>query len=347
MAAYQPRTVKLKNHKTGEEREFMLRPFYCGDEDAVIQCVSEEYGDTYYRREYYDKERLLELTKSGRLFLFLAYCGSEVCGIQSIVSYAPEETRLEAASQIFRVAYRGYGLPYELVKYTYEFTRSLKPSCIYASMVVFHDITQSMCELAGMKAVAFNFGSHITSKMHNSFKLGTSEKYAQAIMVLPVDKKDAGKLYVHPDIEKSVSRLYTDLGVTYETVTTVPDEKRELPDRHTKWDVSVNEREQSITVKIKETGSDLIDMIRDLKASHEGKYWTIQLILPVDEECAIAAYEKLKTEGFFYTGVRALCTPREQIFMQYIGDVYFCYNDFKLIDGFKVLLEDVLKHEQQ
>ena len=88
-------------------------------------------------------------------------------------------------------------------------------------------------------------------------------------------------------------------------------------------------------------------MIRDLKASHEGKYWTIQLILPVDEECAIAAYEKLKTEGFFYTGVRALCTPREQIFMQYIGDVYFCYNDFKLIDGFKVLLEDVLKHEQQ
>ena len=344
MGEYSSETVRLTNHKTGEQKEFVLRPFSCGDEDAVIQCVTEEYGDTYYRREYYDRDRLRDLAQSGRLFLFLAYCGDEVCGIQSIVSYLPEETRLEAASQIFRKAYRGYGLPYELVKYTYEFARSRHPSCIYASMVVFHDITQSMCELAGMKAVAFNFGSHITSKMHNSFKLGSSEKYAQAIMVLPVDKKDAGIVYVHPDIEDSVGRLYKDLGVGFKIVSTVSEDKRQLPDRCTIWDVSVNEREQSITVKIKDIGHDLIDMIKELKASHEGKYWTIQLILPVDEECAIEAYEKLKDEGFFYTGVRALCTPREQIFMQFIGDVYFCYNDFILTDGFKALLEDVLKH---
>ena len=346
MGEYSSETVILTNHKTGEQKEFVLRPFCCGDEDAVIQCVIEEYGDTYYRREYYDKELLRKQTDSGRLFLFLAYCGDDVCGIQSIVSHAPDETRLEAASQIFRRTYRGYGLPYELVKYTYEFAKSLHPSCIYASMVVFHNITQTMCEKAGMTAVAFNLGSHITSKMHNSYRLGASEKYAQAIMVLPVDKKDAGDIYVHPDIEGPVERLYSELKVAHNIISRVPEDETALPDRKTELKISVNEREQSITVRVDVIGCDLSDVIGQLKDSHNEKYWTIQLILPVDEGCAITAYEELAKEGFFFTGVRALCAPREQIFMQYIGDVYFCYDDFVLTDGFKALLEDVIRHEQ-
>ena len=74
------------------------------------------------------------------------------------------------------------------------------------------------------------------------------------------------------------------------------------------------------------------------------KYWTIQLILPVDSEAALKAYEELVNERFFFTGVRALCSEKEQIFMQYTGDVYFNFDEFKLTDGFKSLLEDVLRY---
>ena len=335
--------VTLVHHKTGDKKTFVLRPFRCGDEDAVIECVSEEYGDTYYRREYYDKKLLLELALSGELYLFLAYCGDDVCGIQSIVSHAPE-TRLEAASQIFRKAYRGYGLPFELVKYTYEVARSLHPSCIYASMVIFHDITQKMCEDAGMVAVAFNFGSHLTSKMQNSFSLGSSEKYGQAIMILPVDKTDAGNIYIHPDIEGLVKRLYSNLGVSFNIITR-PDEDgdKELPSQ-TDLDISVNDREQSISITVHALGMDLMQRIREVKSSHSGKYWTIQLILPVDKECALSAYEQLADEGFYFTGIRALCSDTEQIYMQYTGDVYFNFDEFKLTDSFKALLADILKY---
>ncbi len=335
--------VTLVHHKTSEEKHFVMRLFRPGDEEAVMCCVKEEYGDTYYRREYYDKDQLRDLTQSGSLLLFLAWCGDDICGIQSIMSHGPEETRLEAASQIFRKAYRGYGLPYELVKYTYEAAKSYKPGCIYASTVVFHDITQKMCENAGMIPVGFNFGSHLTSKMHNSYLLGSSEKYAQAILILPVAKKSVGDVYIHPNIAPSVKRLYEELKTDVNIISHSP-EKDDVPASDTTdLTVSVNEREQSVSVKIKTIGKDLEDRIKRIKSDYSEKYWTIQLILPVDESFAINAFSILKDEGFFYTGLRPLCCDTEQIFMQYTGDVYFCFEEYKLTDDFRKLLKEILE----
>ncbi|MBO4265747.1 MAG: hypothetical protein J5910_00990 [Lachnospiraceae bacterium] len=331
------RTVVLENHKDKTEKTFVLRPFVYGDEEDVIKCVQEEYGDTYYRREYYDKDLLLEEVKTGRLHLFMAYCGQDVCGIQSMIFYTPEETRLEAASQIFRKAYRGYGLAYELVKYTYEYAKKLAPSCIYASTVVFHNLTQSMCEGAGMTPVAFNLGSHLTSRMKNSFDLGSSEKYAQAILILPVAKKDLGDVYIHPSIADKAASLYGDLGVSYNIISSAPADEQTVSG--SVLTVSENQREQSISIKVKTIGSDLIEKVRDIMSSHSGKYWTIQLILPVSTGSAINAYEKLAGEGFYFMGVRAACSDTEQIFMQYTKDVYFNFDEFVLTDRFRKLLK--------
>ena len=339
----QEREIALVHHKTGVKKSFILRPFRPGDEDAVMKCVSEEYGDTYYRREYYDKELLSRKANNGGLFLFLAYCGDDVCGIQSIISHDPSETRLEAASQIFRKDYRGYGLPYELVKYTYEAAKALNPSCIYASTVVFHDITQRMCEEAGMVPVAFNLGSHLTSRMHNSFSLGSSEKYAQAILILPVGRKDAGEIYIHPDIASSVRRLYEELGVGYNIVSDIPSDDDTAVPEHTELDVSVNEREQSVSITVSEIGSDLIQKVREVRSCHDGGYWTMQLILPTDRSPALRAYEELVREGFFYAGIRPLCSDREQIFMQYTGGVRFCFDEYKLTDRFRILMDEIIR----
>ena len=330
------RSVTLVSKKTNDEKTFTLRPFVYGDESSVIECVIEEYGYTYYRREYYDEDLLKEEVESGKLLLYLACFGDDVCGFQSLIRFEGE-TRIEAASQIFKKAYRGYGLPFELVKYTYEIARSLHPSCIYASTVVFHNITQGMCEEAGMVPVAFNLGSHLTSRMHNSYKLGSSEKYAQAILILPVDKKDAGRIYIHPEISEKVKKIYLDLKVDFDIVTS--DEGHKDPAQtESRLDTSINEREQSISIKVFSIGSDLAEKVAQIQRSHSEKYWTIQLILPVDRPEAIAVCDELFAKGFYFTGVRALCSETEQIFLQYTGDVYFDFDDFRLTDRFESLL---------
>ena len=336
--------VVLRNHRTLEERSFTLRLLHPGEEKDVMQCIYEEYGDSYYRREFYDIDLLKKITSSGKLNLFLATCGDEICGIQTIISHAPKETRLEAASQIFRKKYRGYDLPYELVKFTYEFARSLHPSCIYASCVVFHNITQKMCEEAGMVPVAFNFGSHLTSKMSNSFDLGTSEKYAQAIMIEPVDKTVAGDLYIHPEISETVSYLYSKLNVGYNIINTINKEHTENIDDKTSYQTKINDREQSICISVDRIGKDFHKVITEIRTSHSEKYWTIQLILPVDSSVSIKAYEELRREHFYFVGIRPLCCSQEQLFMQYTGDVYFKFDDFKLSDSFSDLLKNVLNY---
>ncbi len=334
--------VTLTHHKTSVEKHFVLRLFQPGDEESVINCVEEEYGDTYYRREYYDRDLLRKEIEEGNLILFVACCGDDLCGIQSFISHAPDETRMEAASQIFRKVYRGYGLPFELVKYTYEAAKTLGPSCIYASTVIFHSITQKMCEDVGMTPVAFNFGSHLTSKMHNSYNLGKSEKYGQAILIMPVGKRDAGEIYIHPEIESSVRRLYDKLGVNVNIISRAPEASDATVSDATSLSMSVNDREQSISIKVDVIGKDLMERIREVISSHSEKFWTIQLILPVNESAALTAYEDLKNEGFFYTGIRPLCSEKEQILMQYTGDVYFCFEEFSLTDDFQTLLGEVI-----
>ena len=50
----QPETIILKNHTTGEDKEFVLRLFKRGDEQGIRQCVVDEYGNSYFKRGFYD-----------------------------------------------------------------------------------------------------------------------------------------------------------------------------------------------------------------------------------------------------------------------------------------------------
>ena len=51
---------ELYNAKTGEKRRFILRPFAPGDERGMIACIRDEYGDSYFKRDFYDVEKLRE-----------------------------------------------------------------------------------------------------------------------------------------------------------------------------------------------------------------------------------------------------------------------------------------------
>lgn len=308
------------------------------DVPGIIACIKEEYGDTYYRREFYDEAILKD--NLDKYNIFLVCKDNDICGIQSMIDRHPVDSYMEGATQIFRKKYRGLGLPTSLVSYTYDIAKKADISCIYASAVTFHKITQRMCEKHGMIPVAFNFGSYITAKMGNSFELGHSEKYAQAILVRPVNKQNAGRVYVTEGIKEMTSRLYSELGVQFEIDTT--ENAPELD--ASQINVKINEREQTLCIRVDEIGADLQTAVADILNQHKGGLWTSQLILPTSDKESVWAQNKLKKMGFFFVGLRPLCNEnKEQLFMQYIGDVKFYPEEFVLTDGFKQLLNDILE----
>jgi len=316
---------------------YTLREAEPADVAGIIACVKDEYGDTYYRREFYDEETLK--TNLDKYNIFIVSTDDDICGIQSMIDSRPIDTYLEGASQIFKKKYRGLGLPSALVSYTYEIAKEEDISCIYASTVTFHNITQRMCEKNGMIPVAFNFGSYITANMDNSFELGHSEKYAQAILVKPIKKQNAGKIYIDEQIKRIVSSLYKKLNVGFEIDTTEnkPEEKK------TQFTIKLNEREQMICVRVNNIGLDLKEVISDVINSHKGELWTTQVILPTSDVQSVWAQKQVREIGFFFSGLRPLCNEKEQLYMQYIGDVKFYFDELVLTDSFRELLDELLK----
>ena len=190
-----------------------------------------------------------------------------------------------------------------------------------------------------MIPVAFNFGSYITAQMGNSFDLGHSEKYAQAILVLPVKKQAAGKIFIDENIENVVSSLYQKLGVNYEIETTCTTPKEE----NSKIDVKVNDREQTICIRVNSIGQDLKTVVEDILKKHKGELWTTQLILSTSDVESVWAQKELKKLGFFFSGLRPLCNEKEQLYMQFIGRVKFYPEEFVLTDSFRHLMNEILK----
>ena len=316
---------------------YTLRAAEPTDIPGIITCVREEYKDTYYRREFYDEEILKK--NLDKYNIFLVCTDDDICGIQSMIDMHPTDSYMEGATQIFKRKYRGLGLPSALVTYTYDIAKKQDISCIYASTVTFHSITQGMCEKQGMIPVAFNFGSYITAQMGNSFDLGHSEKYAQAILVLPVKKQAAGKIFIDENIENVVSSLYQKLGVNYEIETTCTTPKEE----NSKIDVKVNDREQTICIRVNSIGQDLKTVVEDILKKHKGELWTTQLILSTSDVESVWAQKELKKLGFFFSGLRPLCNEKEQLYMQFIGRVKFYPEEFVLTDSFRHLMNEILK----
>ncbi|WP_155951002.1 GNAT family N-acetyltransferase [Pseudobutyrivibrio sp. MD2005] len=316
--------------------EYIIRLAEQSDVPSIINCVKEEYGDSYYRREFYDEDMLRNSLDSYNIFLVCH--GDELCGMQSMIDRRPLDTNMEAASQIFRKKYRGKGLPKELIIYTCEKAKQEGASCVYTTTVTFHNVTQSMFEKIGMVPVAVNFGSYITAKMNNSYALGNSEKYAQAILVLPLKKKNAGKIYISEHEKDLVTYLYKKLNVDFEIDTTI----NEPTEVASEISVKVTEREQSLCIRVNKIGLDLKSVIEELQKKYAGELWTMQLILPTSDRESIWAQAKLKELGFYFTGLKPLCNEKEQIFMQYIGNVKFYPEEFVFTDDFRYLMDEIL-----
>lgn len=321
--------------------KYILRPAEEKDIPSIISCIREEYGDCYYRRAFYSEEYLRKTMP--QLNLFVAMDGDNLCGFQSMISHMPEDEYVEGASQIFFKEYRGFGLSRKLVDYTYDLARKQNFYSIYATAVTFHKITQSMCEKEGMIPIGFNFGSYITSKMHNSFHLGTNKKYVQAILLLPLIKPENKSVYIAENTKELAEYIYSKLGIEYKILT----DKSEPEIKQSDIETKVNAREQLVHIRVHTIGQDFKDKIVEIKDKYSGELWTIQLILPIEGPESVWAQEMLKNEGFFVSGMRPLCNKKEQIFMQYIGDVSFDVNQLELTDNANILIHKILSLKEE
>ena len=331
-------TKELHNEHTDQTVAFTMRPFAPGDEPGLIACIRDEYGDSYFKRDFYDEEKLREKAMGDHYVFFVAEADSEIAGMEIFALFTENgDDYIEPASQILKQNYRGFGLAAELVAYTFPLAKSMKPSALFVHAVTFHPITQWVCGEQGMIPTGFRLGSFLAEKMHNSYPKGSCPKHSEGIMILPVQNQAAGTVYLPEELTDYAARCYDRLGMTY----TICSQSAALPQTAAVLAVNTDELQQTVLIRILQSGADLISQIRQIMAAHTQSYWTYQITISSDQGYAVAEYEQLLEIGFFFTGLKAACGEKEQFYMQWCGDMELHMEEYVLTEDFQAIRDEI------
>lgn len=336
------KTLTLENEK-GKSLTLKLREYQEGDEAGMIACIRDEYGDTYFKRGFYNPQFIREEAREQHiLFLVAQTLSGKIVGMMILKQFYPEESMCEIASQIFLKKYRGYGLAMPFFRFGIEIMLERNYSAAYCLPVVFHDITQRLLYRYGLHATGFFLNVFDMEQIHHSYKKDENTKHAQAIQIKALGKTDAGVLYIPREHQNICKQIYDRLDVNYQ-LAEEPECKVSagMPDRSDI--IYINDEVQSnLAIKIKRVGQDLEQQLTQIHSTYplKGKQ-TVNVLLNCNDVNGVFAYRILKKMGYFFTGLKPLCSESEYMVLHHCGEVVIHFDTYVVSEEFKLLLSYV------
>ncbi|MCR5467637.1 MAG: GNAT family N-acetyltransferase [Lachnospiraceae bacterium] len=331
-AGFDSKVVTLENKETGDVKKFILREFLHGDEEGIVACIKSEYGDTYFKRFFYDPRAFRERAEGTGFIFFVAECDKRVAGITILRFFTGEgDDYIEPCSQIIAPEYRGYDLAKNLVEYIFAIAIDLNPSALFVRTNMYHNIVQHVCESYGMVPVGFEIGVFFRDAMKNSYPMGSPKKYSAGTLVYPVKKRDAGQIFLPVELKDYADFIYKKLGVTVEIKTEAESCDTELhcklmeeePDRLNRYAAFI----------VRRYGQDLEEKLREIMKKDE-EMWTFLVVLPAENPDIIPTYKMLRSLGFFFGGLQPVCGEHEYVYMYHVGDLELYMEEYVVTEAF-------------
>lgn len=318
----------------GRQLTVTLRQFRPGDEEGMIACIRDEYGDSYFRRALYYPSHIRREALSGRsTFLVAQTRAGEIAGMLLLKDFAPREDMCEMASLVFRRKYRGYGLAAPFLQYGMEILLNGDYSAVYSTPVLYHEITQRLLQRLGLKAAGLVLNVFDMSHMTHSYQNGRNTKHSKGIQIKAAGKRDAGTIFLPEEHRDFGERIYEGLGADC----CMAKDCREWENMPSSSAVSYVQdiTQSSLEISILRVGRDLPDCIGALhqKFPLKGRQ-TANIFLNISDPCAVWAYRKLSEMGYFFTGLKPLCGEWEYMILHQPGEVEIFLEDYVLSGEF-------------
>ncbi len=349
----------LKNQE-GKSLSVRLRQYRPGDESGMIACIRDEYGNTYFKRNFYLPEQIKKESDCGHITFLVAEivpswqtgiqakeaASGEIAGMMILKQFAPKESMCEIASQIFLKKYRGYGLAMPFFEYGMEILTSRRYSAAYCLPVLFHDTTQRLLYRLGLRATGLVLNVFHMGRITHSYRRDRNKKHSQGIQIMALGKKAAGTLYLPPEHTQFCQEIYDSLGVAYR----VAEEKQEKQRRNPA--VSDMEWKQdtfqcSLEIRIYRVGQDLPKRMAELHSRYPlAGMQTANVFLNINDKNALWAYRRLTELGYFFTGLKPLCSDREYMVLHNAGEVEMWLEDYVVTEEFKKLVNYIKKQKE-
>lgn len=335
----------ILQNKKGCSLSLLLREYHPGDETGIIACIRDEYGSTYFKRNFYIPEQIRNEAESGHItFLEAETEAGEIAGMLILKQFYPKESMCEIASQIFRRKYRGYGLAVPFFEYGMEILKSRHYSAAYCLPVLFHDTTQRLLYRLGFRATGFVLNVFDMGRITHSYKRDRNRKHSQGIQIMAQEKRDAGTLYLPPEHIDICKKIYDSLEVEYriceESGLNTGIKRGILLPAISSITVRQDENQSSLVIHIHCIGTDLL---KRMEAIHR-KYpltglQTANVFLNINDRNAVWAYRQFKENGYFFTGIKPLCSDREYMILHNSGEVEFYLEDYVVTEEFTELIK--------
>ncbi|MCM1185759.1 MAG: hypothetical protein NC251_04705 [Lachnoclostridium sp.] len=330
--------ISLKNNE-GRILTVTLRQYLMGDEEGMIACIRDEYGETYFKRGFYCPEYIQKESKSGHITFLVAETKSgEIAGILILKEFYPEETMCEVASEIFRKKYRGYGLAMPFFEYGMEILLSRSYSAAFCLPVLFHDVTQRLLGRLGLHACGFVLNVFDMDKITHSYHNGKNTKHSQGVQIRMTGKQNAGIVYAPQEHRAYCYRIYDRLGAGCQLATGRRTKGENLP---LASDIGYcnDSVQSSLEIYVYGIGADLPTAICELHKKYplSGRQ-TANIFLNCSDAYAPWAYEELTKLGYFFTGLKPLCSEKEYMILHHPGEVRIYFEDYAVDEEFAPLL---------
>lgn len=332
----------------GESLPVVLRKYRPGDEEDMIACIRDEYGESYFKKELYDGGYIKKKAEEGgMIFLVAKTLSGDTAGMMVLKRFCPEENMCELASQILKKKYRGYGLSMPFAKYGMEILSAGPYYAAYSLPVLFHDISQRHVYELGLRATGFILNVFDLKKISHSYENGRNSKHSQGIQVKAVKKENAGTVYIPGEHQAFCRVVYGRLLVRYRLAKEKKGIRKGRPEGLPEKSLVTyknDNAQSSLEISIYAVGADLKKRLTKIYEKYPltGKQ-TANVFLNCSDRYSVYAYRILEDEGWFFTGLKPLCSDREFLVMHHKGEVEIYFGDYVVSREFKPLLEYIKK----
>lgn len=345
MKIVQAQQILMLNNREGKSITVQLRKYIEGDEEGMISCIRDEYGETYFRKGLYDPEYIRKRAKEGSVTFLVAMTEEgEIAGMMMLKESCLGEYTCEMSSLIFRKKYRGYGLAMPFLEYGMKSLMSGAYSAILSLPVLFHNMAQRLLQRLKMHATGLLMNVFDLSRTVHSYFNGRNKKHSQGIQIMALEKKDAGTLYIPKEHGVFCQCIYGTLGVTCRIMEINEQDEEEEPYEDfptcSELECANDDTQSSLEICVDRVGRDLEKQITELYTHYplRGKR-TAVLLLNCNDAGAVWGYGILKKMGYFFTGLKPLGGKREYIVMHHPGKVKIYFRDYITYGEFDALVK--------
>ena len=331
--------VELTNSE-GKKISVCFRSFQPQDAEGIINVITDEYGKTYIKRNFYNLNTFEKYEKSGHTrFIIAELKYGKIIGMISLNDFLPREKVYEPASAVVLKEYRQYGIFKHLVEKALKIEEKTKNMyACYVHVIMYHDITQRVFEEIGFTPCGITYSELLMLNSSHSYQRDENIKYPYGIMMRKAERKDVGKIYIPPEHIEIAQKIYNSLSVKFEITS-----KSEKLSGKTSIFIEDDEPQQRCTIAVDEIGTDLIAKVKEIQNERKEPYQIFNLYLNISDPKAITAYKELLKIGYFFTGFRPLCSDRELIVMHNPCKVQINFDTFKLTQKFSELNDYIKK----